>query len=535
MPTESTPHASLPPGQGLSRLRIGPRLVLSTALPLVMFAIFSVWLWQSLGIIRVGVTTHLTQEVEVALLAKDMSKDVVQVQQYLQDISATRGQDGLDDGFDKAAESRGHFLQSLARFEAYHRAGGNARELADLAHLREDFDAYYAAGVAMARAYVEGGPAQGNLQMAPFDRTSEALQEGMDKLVDGAIQDMQNEVKGVADEAQLLRQTAMALCVVVMVLTLLLSWRITRSIVRPLQEAMRSLGRVAQGDLAFEIAVRGRDEVAQLMDSLKTMQGQLRGICLGVRTNAEQVASASEQIATGNQDLSVRTEEQATALQQTAASMEELGTTVRQSADSAQEANQLAQAASDVAVKAGEAVHDMVQTMQGINESSRRIGDIIGVIDGIAFQTNILALNAAVEAARAGEQGRGFAVVAAEVRSLAGRSAEAAREIKSLITDSVERVASGSAQVAQAGSTITEAVDAIQRVTTLMSGISLTTRQQQQGIGQIDTAVHQMDSATQQNAALVEESAAAAHSLSDQAQHLLQLTSVFRLGQAVPA
>jgi methyl-accepting chemotaxis protein len=299
-----------------------------------------------------------------------------------------------------------------------------------------------------------------------------------------------------------------------------------------LHSAMLALRRVAQGDLSFNVVVAGKDETAQLMQSLHHMQEQLRTTYLGVRANAEQVASASQQIAHGNQDLSARTEEQASALQQTSGSMAQLDADVGQRAHSAGEANTLAQAASTAASHAGGVVAAMVQTMQGINQSSHRIGDIIGVIDGIAFQTNILALNAAVEAARAGEQGRGFAVVASEVRSLAGRSADAAREIKALITDSVQRVESGSSLVQQAGQSIDAVTQSIQQVAAIMGEMTRATEHEHASIAQVAQAVRQMDGATQQNAALVEESAASAGALSDQARHLLQLVSVFNLGRS---
>jgi len=250
-----------------------------------------------------------------------------------------------------------------------------------------------------------------------------------------------------------------------------------------------------------------------------------------VRLNADSVATASAEISQGNSDLSMRTEEQASALEETAASMEELSSTVRQNAENARQGNQLAQNASTVAVRGGEVVGQVVDTMKGINDASRKIADIIGVIDGIAFQTNILALNAAVEAARAGEQGRGFAVVASEVRSLAGRSAEAAKEIKGLISDSVQRVEQGTVLVDQAGTTMAEVVAAIRRVTDIMGEISAASTEQSQGVAQVGEAVTQMDQATQQNAALVEESAAAAESLKLQAQQLVQAVAVFKLAQ----
>jgi methyl-accepting chemotaxis protein len=262
------------------------------------------------------------------------------------------------------------------------------------------------------------------------------------------------------------------------------------------------------------------------------MQHSLSRVVASVREGSERVANAGSEIAQGNLDLSSRTEQQASAIQQTSASMEELGSTVKQNADSAHEADALAKSASDVARRGGEAVARVVQTMGGITESSRKIADIIGVIDGIAFQTNILALNAAVEAARAGEQGRGFAVVASEVRSLAQRSADAAREIKRLIAASVERVEQGTAQVDEAGRTMGEVVVSIARVTTIMGEISSASREQSTGVAQVGLSMSQMDSATQRNAALVEQSAAAAESLSAQAQELVQVVAAFRLAPA---
>ena len=270
-------------------------------------------------------------------------------------------------------------------------------------------------------------------------------------------------------------------------------------------------------------------DTTSLMTQLAAMKEGLAQVVAQVRRSSESVAMASSEIAQGNQDLSARTESQASALEETAASMEQLGATVRQNAESASQANALARSASDVAVRGGEVVGQVVQTMKGINESSQRIADIIGVIDGIAFQTNILALNAAVEAARAGEQGRGFAVVASEVRSLAGRSAEAAKEIKQLISASVERVEQGSAMADQAGETMTEVVQSIRRVTDLMGEINAASSEQASGVAQVGEAVTQMDQATQQNAALVEEMAAAAGSLSSQAQELVQAVAVFKL------
>ena len=324
---------------------------------------------------------------------------------------------------------------------------------------------------------------------------------------------------------------AISLVVVGVLFAGLFGWLITRSITVPLNRARDAATRIAEGDLTVELRADGKDETARMLGALADMKDSLTRIVGEVRGNAEGVATASAQIAQGNNDLSSRTEEQASALEETAASMEELSSTVRQNADNARQANQLALGASTVAIKGGEVVGQVVTTMKGINDSSKKIADIISVIDGIAFQTNILALNAAVEAARAGEQGRGFAVVASEVRSLARRSADAAKEIKTLITTSVERVEQGTALVDQAGTTMAEVVNSIKRVTDIMGEISAASQEQSAGVAQIGEAVTQMDQATQQNAALVEESAAAAESLKAQAQQLVQTVAVFKLSQ----
>ena len=313
-------------------------------------------------------------------------------------------------------------------------------------------------------------------------------------------------------------------------LAVAVSWWMQRSVVAEMRRAASVAHDVAAGDLTVDTHTTRTDEVGDLFRALAAMQTSLATLVGQVRRGSEQVAIASAEISQGNHDLSNRTEQQASALEETAASMEQLSGTVRQNADNARQGNQLAQNASTVAVQGGEVVGEVVQTMKGINDASRRIADIISVIDGIAFQTNILALNAAVEAARAGEQGRGFAVVASEVRSLAGRSAQAAKEIKGLIADSVQRVEQGSALVNRAGTTMTEVVGAIQRVTDIMGEISAASSEQSTGVAQVGEAITQMDQATQQNAALVEQSAAAAEGLKSQARQLVEAVAVFKLG-----
>jgi methyl-accepting chemotaxis protein len=331
------------------------------------------------------------------------------------------------------------------------------------------------------------------------------------------------------------RMITLGLVAAALAIGLVMALLITRSLLAQLggepSVAAAVARAVAEGDLSTRITLKAGDSHS-LMAGLQHMQESLSKVVSSVRLGSEQVATASSEIAQGNSDLSGRTEQQASALEQTAASMEQLGTTVKQNAENARQADDLARSASEVATRGGAAVTRVVETMRGINESSRRISDIIGVIDGIAFQTNILALNAAVEAARAGEQGRGFAVVASEVRSLAQRSADAAREIKTLIAASVERVEQGTSQVDEAGATMNEVVQSITRVTAIMSEISAASREQSSGVAQVGQAVTEMDRSTQQNAALVEQSAAAAESLRTQAQALVQVVAAFRLEHA---
>jgi len=423
--------------------------------------------------------------------------------------------------------------QELAQAEARYQplvTPGRERELFDA--YRTERDRYLAQQAQMLQLGDAAHDERLKLYFGASEQAFNAMAQDLGQLSD-FNRSASDAVRGAAAATFGQAQTFMLLLVLATLAAAagLATW-ITRQITRPLEGAVAIARQVAQGDLTMEIPARGKDEVAQLLQALAGMRASLSEVVGRVRGNAESVAAASAQIAQGNTDLSARTEQQASALEETAASMEQLGSTVRQNADNARQASQLAVRASDVAVQGGEVVGAMVQTMGGIEDASRRIADIIGVIDGIAFQTNILALNAAVEAARAGEQGRGFAVVASEVRSLAQRSAEAAKEIKRLIASSVERVGQGTALADKAGSTMQDVVQSIKRVADIVAEISAASREQSAGVGQVGEAVTQMDQATQQNAALVEESAAAAESLKAQAEQMVQAVSVFRLLQA---
>jgi methyl-accepting chemotaxis protein len=363
---------------------------------------------------------------------------------------------------------------------------------------------------------------------AAFNDALNAIQEDVELNLEGA----KKSNAEAADTYRSALRISIAVVLAALIAGICLALIIARSVTQPIEQAVRVATTVAAGDLSSQIQVQGKDEAAQLLRALGGMNASLAKIVGQVRSSSDSIATGSAQIATGNHDLSQRTEEQASNLQQTAASMEQIASTVKNNADTAGQASKMAAQAAEAASLGGGKVGLVVSTMQDIAASSRKIADIIGVIDGIAFQTNILALNAAVEAARAGEQGRGFAVVASEVRTLAGRSADAAKEIKSLISASVEKVEVGTHQVNEAGASMDAIVSQVQQVSHLISEISAATAEQSTGIGQVGNAVMQLDQVTQQNAALVEQSAAAADSLKHQAATLAGVVSVFRLAGA---
>ncbi len=428
---------------------------------------------------------------------------------------------------ERLAANEQAFTESLAKLEPLlYRPEGKAL----LGKARADA-AQYVASYKKAFALLAAGDREGASALA-HGETYDALHKFA-----ATLRDFNGLQRRLVDESgdlnlkqfEFARTMLIALGGVAVALGALCAWLVTRSITRPLSEAVRIAQTVAAGDLTSRISAGSGDETGQLLLALRDMNASLQNIVGQVRGSTDSIATGSSQIASGNLDLSARTEQQASALEQTASAVDELTSTVKQNGDNARQANQLAVSASDVAVKGGQVVSQVIETMAAINESARKIVDIIGVIDGIAFQTNILALNAAVEAARAGEQGRGFAVVATEVRNLAQRSAAAAREVKELIGDSVDKVDTGSKLVTQAGNTMDDIVASVQRVTDIMGEISSASHEQEIGIGQIHQAITEMDGVTQQNAALVEEAAAAASSLNEQAGNLAQAVSVFKL------
>ena len=398
--------------------------------------------------------------------------------------------------------------------------------LADIAQRRKEYIDVRKAYFDALKAAEPGAEAQLNDKLLPaaqrYVATMQELQRYQHSRVDEALQ---------AAEKTAARQSTLigSIAALALLAGVLVAWRITRSVTAPVTGAVQAARAVADGDLTQTMVVDRGDELGELQKALADMKTSLLNPVTQVRQASDSIGVASAEIASGNQDLSARTEQAASNLEETAASMEELTSTVRNSADAARQANQLAASASEVATRGGQVVSQVVTTMDEINHSSKKISDIIGTIDGIAFQTNILALNAAVEAARAGEQGRGFAVVAGEVRNLAQRSAEAAKEIKGLIGASVDKVEAGSRLVGEAGQTMSEIVGSIQRVSDIVGEITAAAGEQSDGIGQVNTAVNQLDQMTQQNAALVEQSAAAAQSLRDQATRLAQVVGTFRL------
>ncbi|WP_233258974.1 methyl-accepting chemotaxis protein [Rubrivivax albus] len=439
------------------------------------------------------------------------------IQNQPDDVAAAR--DGLKDH----AETMRSQLDRLASLPI----DGTVREILD--KTRPAVEDYVQTAQSMIDAAGSGGPEAVILMQPRMQASFEVLEEDLEALSDALV--ATGTAMSAAAQASVDR-TRLAIGVAMAVSTLALlgaaMW-LAGLLVRPMRHAVDAAERLAQGDLTAPIQPQGNDETKALLTAFARMQAQLAGIVREVQGNADQVAGASTQIAQGNMDLSNRTESQASALQQTAATMSQLGDTVRHNAENAEQARQLADGAVEVADRGGAVMARVVETMSGIDQSSRRIADIIGTIDGIAFQTNILALNAAVEAARAGEQGRGFAVVAGEVRQLAQRSAEAAREIKSLVTASVERVQAGTGQVDEAGRTVSDIVTAIKRVNDLVGEISAASRSQSGSVSEVGAAVAEMDRGTQQSAALVEETAAAAAALKNQAESLVRAVGAFRV------
>jgi methyl-accepting chemotaxis protein len=516
----------------MNNLKIGTRLGLAFGFVLVLMVVIVLIAVTRLSMLNTGTDHVIHDTYPKVVVAYEIEGQINEMARATRNMMLLTDEAGIKSEVDKVAVSRSSVAQEMEKLEKTVTSEQGKALLAALKAARTAYLAELDAFMKLAASKnVEEGTKFLLNTMRPVQRE---YFKRLDALITHQNEAMEQAGKDAAATYGNAKLMLIGLALVALLMGAFMAFAVTRSIVQPIQRALNTANRVADGDLTSDIAATSTDEPGQLLSALQRMNESLSKVVTTVRQGSEGVSTASAEIASGNHDLSARTESQASALEQTAASMEELSSTVKQNADSARQANQLAMNASTVAVKGGAVVAQVVDTMRGINDASRKISDIIQVIDGIAFQTNILALNAAVEAARAGEQGRGFAVVASEVRSLAGRSADAAKEIKQLINASVERVEQGTTLVDEAGTTMTEVVDSIKRVTDLMGEISAASNEQAAGVAQVGEAVSQMDQVTQQNAALVEEMAAAASSLKSQAQDLVQTVAVFKTAGGVP-
>ncbi|KAF1047859.1 MAG: Methyl-accepting chemotaxis protein I [Herbaspirillum frisingense] len=508
-------------------LKIARKLILSFAAVIILTVILGVFAIRQLKEVNQASTDIATNWLPTIKAAEAIQASLPRMRiselQMLTAAAPTDREDAL-----KAIKSRLDILAKQRR--AYEDQISEPEEKAIYEKFTKNFNTYLDIDKKLTQLSGDGQHEEARaLFKGDSNKMFRSMLENMDEIVKVNDAGSARSDQAAEDMYQAARLWISVLLAAIVVIAFGLAIAVARIVSRPLNDAVAIAQRVAEGDLTVEIRATSNDETGMLMHSLRAMNDSLQRIVGEVRTGTDTISTASQEIATGNLDLSSRTEQQAGSLEETASAMEELTSTVKQNADNARQANQLAVSASEIASQGGDVVGQVVQTMEGITESSRKIADIISVIDGIAFQTNILALNAAVEAARAGEQGRGFAVVASEVRSLAQRSAAAAKEIKELIDDSVEKVGAGSQLVERAGSTMTEVVASVKRVTDIVGEITAASHEQSTGIEEINRAITQMDEVTQQNAALVEEAAAAAQSLQDQAGRLSEVVGVFKI------
>ncbi len=511
----------------LRDMRIGLRLGAGFGLILLAAAVMLVGTLLSVNASRSALLDTLQKAGVQQEIAVEMRNSLLSSAISVRNMGLQSKMDAVQKDEAEAKRHRAAYLEAKAKLEALGLSAQDRAVFGRLADIDSKMDAYFKEAVDLAAQF--NTEQAGAVITGKIDPLSSQASAELAAFI--ALQ--KQHTQEATDQANA-RNRAMVLIIalaglIVLAVVMLVAWRLTMSITKPLTTAMEATARVASGDLMTDIEVSGKDEAAQLLAGLLEMRNGLAKMVSHVRLGAENISTGANEIAAGNADLSQRTETQASNLEETAASMEELSSTVKTNAATAREANQMAGSARAAAANGGVVVGQVVSTMEEITASSRKIADIIGVIDGIAFQTNILALNAAVEAARAGEQGRGFAVVASEVRSLAGRSAEAAKEIKNLIGASVEKIETGSRLVGVAGASMGDIVDQVQRVAGLIGEISASAHEQTSGIEQINQAIVQLDNVTQQNAALVEEAAAAADSLNKQAALMVDVVSVFKL------
>ncbi|GAA4033126.1 methyl-accepting chemotaxis protein [Actimicrobium antarcticum] len=511
----------------LHNLRIGARLGIGFGITLAMLVLVIVAVGTISERNRDRMTTHLTATNTKANLAVAMKSALLEGAVAMRNVGLQSEVTAMQEEAERATQQRKRYVAARDKLTATGLSDSEKNILANIEVLDQKIQASFSEAIGQALAFNAEGAAK--VIAVNIEPPSRLILADINKLVDLQLVATQQTLDATVADGNALRLLMGTIGVIALAIGLICAWVLTRSITHPLRDAVAVARRVAAGDLSAQVVVSGKDEIGELLHALKEMNDSLANIVAEVRTGTDTIATASSEISAGNLDLSSRTEQQAAALEETASSMVELTTTVKQNADNAHQGNVLAASASAVAVQGGAVVAAVIRTMGAITESAHKIVDIIAVIDGIAFQTNILALNAAVEAARAGEQGRGFAVVAAEVRNLAQRSATAAREIKALIGDSLEKVDAGSKLVNQAGSTMAQVVTSVNSVTDIMARIARASQEQSTGIEQVNQAIGQMDHVTQQNAALVEQAAAAAASMHDQAASLAGVVSVFKV------
>lgn len=493
----------------------------------------AVWIYQSSAAFVIKAQKAKDENIGLSTAAQQMRVDVIQIQQWLTDISATRARDGLDDGFVEAENSYQSLMTGLGIFEQFY-SDKDSEMLAQVWALRDKADAYYLTGQKMAHAYIDEGPAGGNQMMAQFDDAAAALYDQLDPFVNDQVSSLTVAMGEIVSSANTLKSLTVIVFSIVFLVTFAGLYLQSRNNHRQIDKILKTMRDSADGDLTVMMA-ENSGQMSGVSSAINGLIGKFAQVILKVKENADFVFDSAEQISDGNHELSRRLQEQASSLEETASSMEQMTSTVKQNADSASEANKLTTSAREEAEKGGRIVEKAVSAMRDINNSSNSIADIIGTIESIAFQTNLLALNAAVEAARAGEEGRGFAVVATEVRNLAQRSAVAAKEIKTLIDESVEKVKIGTEQVDKSGETLLGIINGIKRVDELVAEINNASREQAMGIDGVNIAVAQIDERIQQNAVFVGESSESSRRMKDQVTTLNDVVGFFKLGDLVKA
>lgn len=559
----------------LNNLPIFWKITLNFLAMLVVLIGFGTWTYMFSHNVYIGNKQILEESSPFAQLAEQMSRDVIQVQQWLTDISATRGLDGLDDGFKEAEASYQSLMTGLSRFEAMYREENDSASVQAVNELRVKINGYYAAGKKMAEAYVAKGPEGGNKMMADFDTAAANLSEAMEPFVQQQLDELQHELTRMQDMAGTLQTGIITICLLATAFIGLLGWALISSISGPMKKTVDMIGELEKGHLSMRLNLDRKDEIGQMAETMDSFAESIQSEVVGsleklakgdltyeivprdaddglrtaiqkvgkdlnsllseIQVAGEQISSASGQVSDASQNLSQTSTETAASMEEISSTMNEIAAQTSQSADSAGQANRLAGEASGAASQGGRHMEAMINAMGEINEAGQNIGKIIKVIDEIAFQTNLLALNAAVEAARAGQHGKGFAVVAEEVRNLAARSAKAASETAELIEGSVEKSRNGTQIAEQTSTSLEEIVGAINKMTDLVAEIAESSNQQAQGISQINQGLGQIDAAIQGNTATAEESAASAEQLAGQSVRMRQMLAHFTLAGTAPS